>query len=132
MHTCGDSGVLLWGWVSSALAQPRPLQTADGVLVLDGACLGEASRAEGFERMIAEELASDLILNVADWERAGARGLFRGKSVLLWRCAVVGRSSRWFTGRKWERGVFEDSLIPRWWCFYKTSTRKTRGLFMDL
>lgn len=128
----GESYVLLWRRVPSALVQPRPLQAADWVLVLDGAFLGEVSWAERLERVVAEELTSDVILDVADGERAGAWSLFCGKSVLFWWCAVVGCSRRWFAGRKREWRVLEYCLIPHWWVFYKTSTRETRGLFVDL
>ena len=128
----GQSNVLLWRRVPSALVQPCPLQTADGVLVLNGAFLSEVSWTERLERVVAEELASDVILDVADGERSWAWSLFRSKSALLrWR-AVVGCSRRRFTGRKRERRVLEDCLIPHWLCFQKTSTCKTRGLFVDL
>jgi len=67
---------ILWRRVPSALAQPRPLQAVDRMLVLDGACLSDVARAERLEGVVAEELASHIILDVVDSERAWPRGLF--------------------------------------------------------
>jgi hypothetical protein len=48
------------------LVQLRPLQAADGVFVLDGARLGDAACPKRLERMVPEELAADVILDVGN------------------------------------------------------------------
>lgn len=64
--------VLFGRGVTASLIQPRPVQPTDGMLVFDGAGLGETACAKRLERMVAEELAADIILDVSDgqWARA--------------------------------------------------------------
>lgn len=58
---CGGEALqesaLPWQRVPFALTQPRPPQAADGMLAVDGTCLGEAARAGQLERVVAEDLA---------------------------------------------------------------------------
>jgi hypothetical protein len=68
--------VLFGRGVPTSQIQPRPFQPADGVLVFDGAGFGEGARSKGFERMVSEELAADVVLDVGDWQWAQTRCLF--------------------------------------------------------
>jgi hypothetical protein len=58
---------LLGGWIPAPLTQTRPVHPSDWVFLFDGASFSKVARSEGLEGMVPEELASDIVLDIADW-----------------------------------------------------------------
>jgi len=60
--------VLLGCGIAAALAKACPRRSRDGMLLLDEASFDQRDRPEGLERVVAEELATELVLEVRDGE----------------------------------------------------------------
>ena len=125
--------VLFGRGVPASLIQPRPIQPADGVFVVDGAGFGEAACAKRLERMVSEELAADVVLDVRDWQRARSRSLlFCRRRRFCCRRRIVGSPRGRFAGGKRYWGVLKNGFVPCWRCFEKPCACETGCLLVDL
>lgn len=115
------------------LAQPDPRFPTYGVLVLDHAFLHERALPERLERVVAEELAADIVLEVVYRQRTGRPGTgvprlldsARSGPVVMW----PRRRRAW---RERERRVVEHGAVPCRLVLDVVGAHEARGLLVYL